>query len=324
MITLSEKEIEDIIYSAPWLVSHRYIISNIVGSSKEKGRQIRVGKKFIDLLFKDTIDNRPVIVELKKGQLKRVDIAQILEYRALILTLSDGDKAKWEKEFEINYYSPKLILIGSEAPEEVKISANLAGIEIREFGRDTDLEIDFFKIQNIPEKLEAWNRFMKSGNRNLEDRDGWIEKIYKWCSDVCITTNDVSITKLAKTSAGNGWIEGIYFPFINIGIQCEQDNLIGIYEYFSPDLKFDDEFFYLDFYFDIRDDYSEGTIEVIDKYIKSEIEKIGFNFCFESDDYYTIKLSRVLLENEQEFKNNLIKILKTAIMLKNYLLTSFN
>lgn len=323
MATLSEKKIEDIIYSAPWLIGNRYIISDIMGSSKEKGRQVRVGSKFIDLLFKDTIDNRPVIIELKKGPLKRVDIAQILEYRALIVTLADEEKIKWEEAFEINYYLPKLILIGSEAPEEVRISANLAGIEIREFGSEADIRIDFSKIEEIPRKLESWNIFMKSGNRNLEDREDWIEKIYKWCSDLCVSSDDLSITKLAKTTYKNGWIENVYFPFLNIGIQSDQDNLIGIYEYFGSEQKFDEENFYIDFYFDISNEYSEDEIKRINRYILSEISKNGYNIYSEIDDYYTITLSRVLLENEHDFKNELSKIILTAKEIKDNIFSKY-
>ncbi|WP_255547793.1 hypothetical protein [Crassaminicella indica] len=40
-------------------------------------------------MFKDTRDNRPVIVELKKESLIRENIAQILEYRALVVSMDD-------------------------------------------------------------------------------------------------------------------------------------------------------------------------------------------------------------------------------------------
>jgi hypothetical protein len=66
---ITEQQIENIIYESPLLLDERYIIPKISGKSGENGRQVNVGKdnnRYIDLLFKDTRDNRPVIIELKK------------------------------------------------------------------------------------------------------------------------------------------------------------------------------------------------------------------------------------------------------------------
>ncbi|MBU3108079.1 hypothetical protein [Clostridium gasigenes] len=80
---LKEKDIEDIIYNSPWLMDERFVIPNIRGAKNQPGRQVNIGgirlNRYIDLLFKDTRDNRPVIVELKKCRLERENIAQILE-----------------------------------------------------------------------------------------------------------------------------------------------------------------------------------------------------------------------------------------------------
>ena len=95
MLSLTENQIEEIIYSSPWLVDERFLIPNIIGSRGEKGRQINIGRdksRFIDLLFKDTRDKRPVIIELKRGKILRENIGQILEYRALLLSLDDDQK----------------------------------------------------------------------------------------------------------------------------------------------------------------------------------------------------------------------------------------
>lgn len=99
---LQEKHIEDIIYNSPWLLDERFIVSSIKGIAGP-GRQVNVGKgqnRYIDLLFKDTRDNRPVVIELKKGELVRENIAQILEYRALVISIDEDARVEWEKEFE--------------------------------------------------------------------------------------------------------------------------------------------------------------------------------------------------------------------------------
>ena len=59
--SFSETEVEDILYENFWIINPNYEIPDILGSTGKKGRQINIGNdypRYIDLLFKDTLDNR--------------------------------------------------------------------------------------------------------------------------------------------------------------------------------------------------------------------------------------------------------------------------
>lgn len=254
-MNLLEKDIEDIIYNSLWLLDERYVIPKIKGSRNEFGRQINIGRnglnRYIDLLFKDTRDNRPVIVELKKETLIRENIAQILEYRALMVSMDDESKIEWKSEFGQNYYYPKLILVGTFASEEVKISANLAGIEIRTLVGIEDLEVNFSDIKDINDKLNNWNKFLNTGNRTLEDRDEWIEEVYHWTKEIIdeYENKEVNtIKRLYKTSIKDAWITERANAFINIPFYYKDRYLCGLYEYYDEELSFSQDHVYFEFF----------------------------------------------------------------------------
>ena len=176
---LLEKNIEDLIYKFPWILDERFAIPKIKGS-EGPGRQVIVGengyRREIDLLFKDTRDNRPVIIELKKTKLKNEHIAQILEYRSLIVSMNTDGNGQWIDEFGNNYHSPKMILVGTDASEETEVCANLAGIEIR---RVEGMEVlDLKNLDSLTKKVKAWDDFRNSGKRDLLDRDEWIRELF--------------------------------------------------------------------------------------------------------------------------------------------------
>nr|WP_319401669.1 hypothetical protein [uncultured Carboxylicivirga sp.] len=302
MNNLTESEIEEIIYKSPWLLDERFIIPNILGSRKEKGRQINIGcndNRYIDLLFKDTRDNRPVIVELKKESLNRDAIAQILEYRGYINLLNDERKEEWEEEFGINYFCPKMILIGKTVDEATLIAANLAGVEIRLFENEENSD-HCISFENIITKLDEWNSFRKSGNRTLVERDDWV-------SDIVDRTNEVlnenfeflsTIKSPAKVTNRTGFFER-NFPFLNIPIRKNDENIIGIYEYYDDNLPFDEYFIYCD----LERDIEEFDIEKFNFFTENGFEIIS------PYGQLILKVPRKILDDENEYESFLSHII---------------
>jgi hypothetical protein len=315
---ITEQKIETIIYESPWLLDERFVIPNISGSEGEYGRQINIGKdnsRFIDLLFKDTRDNRPVIIELKKGKIIRENIAQTLEYRALITSLNEESKDTWETEFGQNYYAPKMILIGNEADEDTILSANLAGIEIRTFKTEYDSEIGFDSFKELKTKLEEWNNFRRSGNRTLIERGDWIMKIYE---DITTILNKefkekVTLKKPYYITGKRNYIHQ-FFPFLNMPIFYEEEEIIGIYEYFDEELPFDDKYIYCDFFFLYENKKSEKVNNEIIALAKKRMNKAGFELInYTEDKIPFIKIPRNIFEIESELRKSIKSIVKLAI-----------
>ena len=76
---MKERDFEDILSRYPELVEERL---------RFKDRQVSVKGKFVDLLFEDR-HGHTLIVELKKGAIKRQHIAQLLDYEGHFLSPDD-------------------------------------------------------------------------------------------------------------------------------------------------------------------------------------------------------------------------------------------
>lgn len=317
---LLEKHIEDIIYESPWLLDERFDIPNIRGAVKNQpSRQVNVGpngvNRYIDLLFRDTRDNRPVIIELKKGDLVRENIAQILEYRALVVSLDEDKKDEWFNAFGKNYYCPKLILIGTNVTESIEISANLAGIEIRLLKGLERLSVDFSEIGQISYKLNEWNRFMKSGNRTLEDREAWMREIYDWVNETIVDFGDAEIItgKLTESTQKNSWITGSVSTVINLPVFYNNEPLCGLYEYYDEVLNYSSDYIYFDFSVQnttrlMGENWVEGKVR--DLLLSKKYEVIHFEqFCA------TIRFERKLLDDKNAFKERLTRLINDTLWL---------
>lgn len=322
---LKEKDIENIIYNSPWLMDERFVIPSIRGKENQPGRQVNIGgirlNRYIDLLFKDTRDNRPVIVELKKCRLERENIAQILEYKALVISMDDETRMEWEREFGKNYYCPKLILVGTEATEEVKISANLAGIEIRTLEGEENLEVNFKEINEINNKLSEWNKFLKSGNRTIDDRGEWIKEIADLVKEIVDDYDDdkVCTKKLYEELSKSAWVEEVVFPFINITIYYEDRPFCGLYEYFDENLSFSNEYIYFDFLIQkIRDlgDTDEKLTNILEQKVKTILKSKGYDIIVFDEGMATVKVLRNIIEGTDKFREELTKLINTSITIK--------
>jgi hypothetical protein len=314
---LSEQQIEDIIYETPWIIDERFIIPEIKGVNKQNGRQVNVGKhtaRKIDLLFKDTRDNRPVIIELKKGKIQRENIAQILEYRALVNSLENEIKEEWVSVFQQNYYAPKMILIGESASDEAILTANLTGIELKVFS-SSNMEKGFDSFTELKVKLKEWDSFRKSGNRTLIEREEWIEGIISQINNV-IEKNFKDLTTINKPSSiRNSYTGGVY-PFIDIPVSYLENLIIGFYEYADEDLPFDDKFIYCDFsyLYELEENDKLKNHDYIE--INKEIKGLGLKTMKYPDyEIHVLKIPRTYIEKDVKFEKLLKDIFSKAIEL---------
>lgn len=328
---LKEEEIEKLIYDYPWILDERFVVPDIQGSHGEKGRQVNVGggglDRYIDLLFKDLRDDRPVIIEIKKIGLGKKDIAQILEYRALIVSFDEEDLEEWRIEFGNNCFTPKMILIGTEAPEEVKISANLAGVEIRLLRGIRKAEVDFSNFKQISNKLKEWDNFNKSGNRSLIERGEWVENIFEKIKSFIEEYNIDGLStckKLCYTTKKNSYYDEMVFPFINLPIYQNNNEVLGLYEYFDEDTTFSDKHIYCeicqltDFIENKDENERTNAINRIKRYYQKKDYFGNKVFYFESEDEsWTpyVLIDREILENEDKLNTLLEQLIKDSLKL---------
>jgi len=313
-MALSEEQIEDIIYDSPWILGKQYLKVKIKGSRGQFGRQVNIGlnkSRYIDLLFKDTSDNRPVVIELKKNRIQRQDITQALEYKALINTLSDSQKSEWEQEFGLNYYSPKVILIGKSINKEEELTANLAGVEVKVFGKTNIKELGFSSFKNMKLKVKEWGDFKKIGN-TLIDRGTWIDGIIDSLNEQ-LPKIDENLNNIKHYKPCKHTYTENYLPFIDFSISItDKDNeevLLGFYEFFDNATPFNSDYVYCDLVFITKDEFE---IEKIEKRIKSKFQNQNIQFYLFDVDIVVLKINRDCfnIENKKNFDkvfNNLIK-----------------
>jgi len=130
MEPISEKQIEDVLQTNPELI--------------EKGltfidRQIPLGNRRIDLMFTDK-DEQLLVVELKRGEIRRKDIGQIIEYMGYFL--------ERKNELKIGT-SIRTMLIGSKVPEPMQLSLTYYGVEWKEI--DINVIRKHLGLQLVPE-----------------------------------------------------------------------------------------------------------------------------------------------------------------------------
>lgn len=132
---LSEGDIEEIIASHPEIIE---------GGLAFKGRQVTFRGKRVDLILKDRFGDT-LIVELKKGIVKREHIGQLAEYLGHV---GEGEEGRI-----------RIMLIGSVIPQYLRRGMERLGIEFREItNRDYT---EFLRVKD-PELLEELQKRLKS------------------------------------------------------------------------------------------------------------------------------------------------------------------
>ncbi len=111
------------------------------------GRQVHVDGKFVDLLFKDK-HGVLVIVEVKRGIIKREHIAQLLDYEGYFLRNGRSDV--------------RVMLVGNKVPNNFQNSLDHHGIEWREIPFD-----DLKHFLEDKKDIELLNNFsLSEANQN--------------------------------------------------------------------------------------------------------------------------------------------------------------
>jgi hypothetical protein len=337
-MNITEATIEEILHQSPWLIDDRFTIPKIKGTRLNKkneivyGRQVNVGtnsNRYVDLLLKDTRDDRPVLIEIKKGTLTRDNIGQILEYKSLIISQDEKSKEKWIAEFGLNYYAPKLILVGAYAPDEIKIAASIAQIEIREFDLNyyNILPKDDYKI--IRKNLSEINKEKSSGNRPIINRIQWIKGILNVVQKALSDSNELRTLDKLQTFNEKKYYANETTVFIDIPIFYKEEFILGFYEFYVdpsnktnyPSLSYSEKYIYFDFAI-LNDDYE--NIELINKCgsklikyldkkkITHEMYKLNENL------YIPIgRLDRQYLDNNEYFEQLIKELTQLAIQFYN-------
>jgi hypothetical protein len=122
MLFFSERDFEKILARHPILIEDGLTLL---------GRQVSVGSLRVDLLFRDRFGDI-LIVELKKGVIRREHVGQIMEYSG---SLYDGKPVR-------------LMLVGSRVPPSFQRSLEYHGIEWRELSEEKLLQ--FIEANNKP------------------------------------------------------------------------------------------------------------------------------------------------------------------------------
>ena len=135
---MNEKEFENILVKYPELIEEGLLI---------KGRQVNINGKFVDLIFQDR-HGQQLIVEIKKGTIKRENLGQLMDYEGHYLSKSNP--------------TVRVMLIGNRVPPNFRNSLEHHGFEWR--------EIDLFFLREFLEKLgDAESLKCLNNSNEIED-----------------------------------------------------------------------------------------------------------------------------------------------------------
>lgn len=126
-----EKHFENVLQRYPELIEE---------GLKFSGRQVSVGGKYVDLLFEDRFGQK-LIIELKKGIIKREHVAQLLDYEGYFLTADNPNI--------------RVMLIGNRVPPNLRNSLDHHGFEWKEI--PVSELITYLKNKNDDELLSQFN-----------------------------------------------------------------------------------------------------------------------------------------------------------------------
>lgn len=124
---MNEKQFEDIICRYPELIEDGLSLID---------RQVSVGGKFVDVLFKDR-HGQKLIAELKKGPIMRQHIAQLLDYEGYFLNLDEP--------------TVRVMLIGNRVPKNLRKALDHHGFEYKEL--TVSALVEFLRNQDDTEFL---------------------------------------------------------------------------------------------------------------------------------------------------------------------------
>jgi len=142
---LSERLFEDILVKYPELIEDSLVLI---------GRQVTYFGKRIDILFHDQFQEK-LVVEIKKDNLTRNALSQVLEYEGYILSEKDP--------------TARVMLIANRIPLNLKKSMDHHGIEYKEITNRKLLDFLKKKDNDLFEKMASSNTVEKIGSDSRSD-----------------------------------------------------------------------------------------------------------------------------------------------------------
>jgi len=141
---MTERDLEDILERYPELIEDGLAL---------EGRQVPLGRRHVDLVFRDKYGQR-LIIELKQGTILREHIGQIFEYEGDFLTPEDPNV--------------RVMLIGNRVPPNLRRSLEHHGFEWREF--TLQCLATFLRQKNDSEFLEHLHDEQQSAVNTISAR----------------------------------------------------------------------------------------------------------------------------------------------------------
>lgn len=226
-IELKEKNIQELIMEYPWLLNLNY---ERIPELKRNGMEVNLSdNKRADLILRDRISGRPVIIEFKSIDFKRENIGQIIEYRARLINEFTTETSILSDVFEQKLSTPILVLVVKNCSQEAQLACNLAGIDIYEYEKS-------LKEIMIPKNQKSLREFSKSMANDIipfnADRENEIDRIYEIIKETMQEKFDGNFKKNFKDyeKPDGEYYRTLNHLFINKWIFTEKNISIGIFE----------------------------------------------------------------------------------------------
>ena len=239
MMPLSEEQLEDLLYDNPWILSFDFErVKRIEGDNGVLGRQVRLGGigRRLDLLFRERTTDRPVVVELKKGQLHRDDVAQVMEYGGALRFLPEEEQETYREEFGDMLGSPRLLLVGESVSDSARAAAMLAGVELRTFSGD----VEEISIEHWQQRLEEVKLLQGSGEFcGLVGRHDLADRVWECLNSASKRALGEPLLSRANSSyRANLWWWKYTHPLCDFVAHYRERWLYGVFEFVpEPDHK---------------------------------------------------------------------------------------
>jgi hypothetical protein len=145
---MDERTFEDIICKYPELIEDKLLFI---------GRQVNVEGKRVDVLLEDR-HGQKLILELKKGTVRREDVSQLIDYEGYFVSSDDPNV--------------RVMLVGTRVPENLRRSLDHHGFEWREL--TTTFLVEFLRNNSdlellnriAPEESDARDTFINQRHSN--------------------------------------------------------------------------------------------------------------------------------------------------------------
>lgn len=230
---LSEKAVQKLIADYPWLLNIDY---ELVPELKDKGMEYVLSyNKRADLVLRDRISGRPVIVEFKAVPFYRENIGQILEYKARVISESTRENSILKDVFGDGILAPITVLVVPSSDAESRLACNLSGIDIYEYEKTVPQIL-------VPEKKVALEEIKKNFNGKGipidESRNERVSRVYNDIRSVLNEENSPDGWTSYRNPSGE-YLMSLNQIFVNKWIFPNNKVSIGIYEDIFNDSNLD-------------------------------------------------------------------------------------